>query len=138
MDWKTAEGKDVANQDLWKALAETSAKRGNKNIEWLYVPAHSGIPANERVDAIAVAFSKSQTIPLYQGSLDAYSVSLEVSEAATVKIKPFYLSLVEGVLKKHATWAECEARVKGIKNTKFKKVSSSQEEEATLKSWGVK
>jgi ribonuclease HI len=47
-----------------------------------------------------------------------------------------YLSLLEGKLERHATWKECEARVKG-RPAKFKKVRSGDEERATLKGWGL-
>jgi viroplasmin and RNaseH domain-containing protein len=48
----------------------------------------------------------------------------------------WYLSLVNGVLTKHNTWAECEAVVKG-RPAKFKKVSSEEEANAVKKSWGL-
>ena len=48
-----------------------------------------------------------------------------------------YLSLVGGAAKRHATWGECEARVKGVSGAKFKKAMSQEEETAILKSWGA-
>ena len=51
--WKTAAGKPVLNQDLWKAL---DAARLD-DVPLRYVKGHSGDPDNERVDRIAVAFS---------------------------------------------------------------------------------
>ena len=51
--WKTAAGKPVLNQDLWKAL---DAARLN-DVPLSYVKGHSGDSDNERVDRIAVAFS---------------------------------------------------------------------------------
>jgi len=36
----------------------------------------------------------------------------------------------------HQTWKECEALVKG-RAAKFKKVSSSEEEQQVKKSWGL-
>ncbi len=59
--WKTAEGKDVSNRELWIALDEMV--RGFQ-VEWLYVPGHSGFPGNERCDEIAVAYSKGYGIEL--------------------------------------------------------------------------
>ena len=50
-----------------------------------------------------------------------------------------YLSLVNGILKKHATWTDCEKRVKGVKgNVKFKKTTSVEDEKKIIKEWGVK
>ncbi len=137
-NWRTGEGKDVANQELWKQLYALSQARGAKNIDWVQIPAHSGISGNERVDEIAVAFSKSLPVELYEGKTSEYSVSSEVTAQTNAKkITPFYLSFVDGVVGKHKTWAECEKRVKGMKNAKFKKVSLSSEEASTLKSWGL-
>lgn len=48
--WKTASGKPVKNQDLWKELDFISS---HLNVEWKWVPAHSGIPENEEVDKLA-------------------------------------------------------------------------------------
>jgi ribonuclease HI len=48
-----------------------------------------------------------------------------------------YLSVVDGVLMRHATWAECEGRVKGRAGARFKKASSPAEESSILRSWGI-
>ena len=58
--WKTAAGKKVLNQDLWEAL--DTARLKNVGLE--YVKGHSGDPDNERVDDIAVSFSKKMSITL--------------------------------------------------------------------------
>ena len=138
-DWKTGEGKDVSNRDLWQELLDVLKIIGSKNVRWTHIPAHSGIAANERVDEIAVSFSKKTPITLYSGDLENYTVSFEIpSIEVGEKIKPFYLSFVDGVLERHATWPECEKRVKGKNNAKFKKISSSLEEKQTLSKWGIK
>ena len=48
--WKTAARKPVKNQDLWEAL---DAARARHQVRWHWVKAHSGVPGNERVDALA-------------------------------------------------------------------------------------
>lgn len=49
-NWKTASGKPVKNQDLWKSLdREVSRHR----ISWRWVKGHSGNPGNERADQLA-------------------------------------------------------------------------------------
>ena len=48
-----------------------------------------------------------------------------------------YISLVDGIPGRHATWAECEQRVKGVKAARFKKVRSPAEEQDVFASWGV-
>jgi ribonuclease HI len=42
------------------------------------------------------------------------------------------VSKVDGVIKTHQTWAECEARVKGKKGTRFKKALSAAEEQEII------
>lgn len=148
--WKTAEGKDVVNTDLWKALSAEVAKRGRGNpIEWKYVRGHSGIAGNERVDEIAVAYSKRYRVPLYDGPLMQYGVAIhdvpEDTELPEMRPKQApktaahsYLSLVGGKAMRHPTWAECERRVKGQSGAKFKKAMSEAEENQILASWGAK
>jgi ribonuclease HI len=58
--WKTSSGKPVLNQDLWKALDDPELPK----IKLQYVKGHSGEKDNDRVDAIAVAFSKGRKIEL--------------------------------------------------------------------------
>ena len=48
--WRTANRKPVKNQDLWQRLDEL---RAHHHIEWHWVPAHAGVPGNERVDRLA-------------------------------------------------------------------------------------
>ena len=50
--WKTADRKAVKNQDLWELL---DVEAGKHRIEWHWVKGHSGIPGNERCDALANA-----------------------------------------------------------------------------------
>lgn len=48
--WRTAGKKPVKNQDLWERLDTLAASH---RIEWLWVPGHSGVEGNERVDRLA-------------------------------------------------------------------------------------
>jgi ribonuclease HI len=50
--WKTADKKPVKNQDLWEVLEAAAARH---RIEWHWIRGHSGIPGNERCDALANA-----------------------------------------------------------------------------------
>ena len=52
--WKTAAGKPVLNQDLWLALDQARLR----DVPLTYVKGHSGDPDNDRVDRIAVSFSR--------------------------------------------------------------------------------
>jgi ribonuclease HI len=64
--WKTAAGKPVLNQDLWKSL---DAARLD-DVPLAYVKGHSGDPDNDRVDRIAVAFSQGRLMDLGQPSVE--------------------------------------------------------------------
>ncbi|MCK0068822.1 ribonuclease HI [Kordiimonas laminariae] len=57
--WKTAAKKPVKNEDLWRALDETSNQH---DIVWKWVKGHAGHPENERADALA-----NQGMALYKG-----------------------------------------------------------------------
>lgn len=62
--WKTAAGKPVLNQDLWQALDQARLA----DVPLTYVKGHSGDPDNDRVDAIAVAYSRGQSPTLRQAA----------------------------------------------------------------------
>lgn len=51
-NWRTADKKPVKNRDLWERL-DVAAER--HSIDWRWVKGHSGVPGNERVDALANA-----------------------------------------------------------------------------------
>lgn len=147
--WKTAEGAPVANQALWERLSALVNQRPKASpTSWHYVRGHSGIPGNERVDEIAVAFTARRAIDLYNGPNAAYPVPLlkipsdtSVPQSSSIgspkKAPLFYLSLVGSTPMRHPDWASCERRVKGVSGAKFKKVHSEEEEKAVLNSWGV-
>ena len=142
--WKTASGSPVMNRELWEALDEATRLR---TVEWRWVRGHAGYPGNERCDEIAVAFTKGEHVSLYRGPADAYEVDLthlpanEPPPKRVAETKPsgpvVYLSLVDGRLGRHATWAECNARVRGRPGAKYRKASSKSEEEKILAGWGV-
>ncbi|MDD4989319.1 MAG: ribonuclease HI [Candidatus Pacebacteria bacterium] len=144
--WKTKTKEDVQNRDLWEKLLEVT---DGKEIVWKYLGGHIGIPGNERADEIATSFADGTYPKLYNGQLSGYgrnilnfdldkSLAREKSASrAHSNAKAYsYLSLVDGVLMKHATWADCEKRVKG-KKAKFKKALSRDDEEAIIREWRV-
>ncbi len=67
--WKTAAGKPVLNQDLWQSLDAARLS----DVPLSYVKGHSGDPDNDRVDQIAVAFSKGTSPRLGRPSQTAPS-----------------------------------------------------------------
>lgn len=48
--WKTADGKPVKNEDLWRELL---AARQPHSVRWHWVRGHAGHAENERVDSLA-------------------------------------------------------------------------------------
>lgn len=150
--WVKSDGQPVANVDLWERL-DRELVRFRGRLRWTYVPGHAGVEGNERADAIAVAFSKQDSVALFEGPLTEYphasafrerpsSGEAEAGDTKSRKSKGskaggYYLSLLDNRLERHATWAECEARVKGKSGAKFKKVSGAADEELTLRSWKI-
>lgn len=148
--WKTKTGDPVANQALWQNLDGLVAERQKvTTVNWNYVPGHVGVIGNERCDEIATTLAKGKPITLYRGNRVGYGKNLldftideslkeEKSEKRSrSNAKAYsYLSLVDGILMRHTTWAECEARVKG-KSAKFKKALSADDEKSIAQEWGV-
>ncbi len=141
--WKTADGNDVANRELWEALLQVT--RDNRFlVDWLYVPGHEGYPGNERCDEIAVGFSKDSPVELYQGDRAAYPIDISrlpkpqlLSGPVQKKGPPIYLSYVNGILHRDLDWKSCENRVKGMLGARYRKVTSPEEEAEILEDWGV-
>ena len=76
--WRKADNSPVMNLEIWKNLdqiLENLLERGCQ-FEWNFVKAHSGNPANERVDEIAVQFSKKIQADLFKGRLSDLSYDL--------------------------------------------------------------
>ncbi len=74
--WKGSTKKPVLNQDLWEALKkeEDRLKKDGVKVKWKYVPGHSGVALNERVDVIATSLADESDIDLYRGERKKYFV----------------------------------------------------------------
>jgi ribonuclease HI len=149
--WKTAEGNDVLNRELWERLSGLAAARGKDAIAWHYVRGHIGIPGNERVDEIATDFAVNGRMALYDGPLAGYprpildlpdDTSVPKRSPGSASSQPkrpaySYLSVVDGKPMRHATWPECDRRVKGRSGALFKKAASAADEAAILRAWHI-
>lgn len=150
--WKTAAGGDVLNRDLWEQLDDLVSTRGKGAIAWHYVRGHAGTPGNERVDEIADGLAQGKPIALYRGPLIQYPHAiLDLPEDTNLprrapaasarrespKAPHSYLSVVDGQLARHATWAECERRVKGRAGARYKKAMTPADEAAILREWNI-
>lgn len=145
-NWMTSQKEPVLNQDLWQRLVLLSGERKEKaGLEWKKVKGHSGNVGNERADVIATSFADENPVELFHGTIDEYGAHTGGNVFAEHDAIPSkrkgkvysYLSLVDGVLARHSTWTECEARVKGKSGVKFKKALSEADEEAIIREWGL-
>lgn len=141
--WKTKAETDVLNKELWQELLPLLNKF---EIDWHKVPGHVGIVGNERADTIASDFAANGTFDLYAGSATGYGFDISDTSYDEAKAKArsdarkrssqkaySYVSLLDGVVQTHQTWAECEARVKGKKGTRFKKSLDAGNEREIVK-----
>lgn len=146
-NWINSEGEPVSNRELWEEMDRVLSVRGRTSVEWKYVRGHKGVPGNERCDEIAVGMSQKKWVDLYEGPLVGYGTAIydlpedeELPEMKPklVKVPAFsYLSYVNGVVRRHSTWASCERVTKGKSGAKFKKAMSAGEEPEILKAWGL-
>jgi ribonuclease HI len=141
--WKTSTGAPVLNRDLWEELDAVAMDR----ITWEWAKGHSGVPGNERCDAIAswfaasvkpLAASRRMPRTLARNSTPDRAPHVRSSRPTAVGGQGFsYISLVDGIPARHVTWGECESRVRGVKAAKFKKVRSASEANDVFAAWGV-
>lgn len=150
--WKNQQGEQVANKDHWiKLFAVVSELKTKKiQLDWNFVRGHVGVHGNERCDQIAVAYSKGHYIDLYRGGAAGYRFDMtefplteplpdmKTRTVADPNKKSWYVVLNGTQKLVFTTWGECEAAVKGRSGVKFKKVSSTAEEQTILQQWGYK
>ena len=141
--WRTKAGTDVLHKELWQELATLLSK---VTVDWHKVPGHVGIVGNERADVIASDLGEGKEVTLYHGPRAGYEYEIENVEYDKQKAversearkrqatKAYsYVSKVDGLVKTHQTWQECERRVKGKTGVRFKKALSAAEEQAIIK-----
>ncbi len=108
--WRTASGKPVLNQDLWQALDRARLS----NVSLAYVKGHSGDSDNERVDQIAVSFSKGFSLDLKSEIKDLKLGNIGNQDGFDNDAAPDYLQKLFSRLE----LADCIAR-KGYALTSF-------------------
>ncbi len=130
--WLTKVKEEVLNKDLWMEL---DALVKDRTVVWKYVGGHVGIAGNERCDVIATTLADKKEVKFFKGSLTSYHIpdilnikedvkllSNKKSKSSHSKAKAYsYVSLVDGQVKMHQTWPDCEKRVKGVGGARFKK-----------------
>lgn len=140
--WKTKTGGDVLHTEVWQTLV---GELKRVTVEWHKVPGHVGIIGNERADTIASDLGAGKEVDLYSGPPQEYGYDIadvsydkaKAEERSAARKRSAqkaysYVSAVDGVIETHATWAECEARVKGKSGVRFKKALSSEEEQEII------
>ncbi len=143
--WKTKSGDSVLNQDLWEKMLAFSQII---DASFELVSGHSGVSGNERCDEIATACADGFDPHLFSGLKKDYKYDLSIkkidssvnnfgSSNSKNKKAYSYISEVDGVVKIHSTWAECEGRVKG-KKARFKKALSRMDEENIFREFSKK
>lgn len=130
--WLTSTGRPVENQGLWNELDGLADRR----VTWQWTRAHVGTPGNERCDRIARWFAASI------GPLELAPPGATVAAAPATPRRPApagttYLSMVDGIVARHATWGDCERRVHGVRGARYRKVRNADEERATIAAWGL-
>ncbi|MBY0328813.1 viroplasmin family protein [Patescibacteria group bacterium] len=146
--WLTATKKPVENKSQWQALLELRDHFGKK-LELVKVEGHSGHTYNDRCDELAVAAALKNNYTLFDGTIKDYEAELVANPPQSVQ-KPTkkpgatkketgpaysYVSMVNGKVFTDKTWAACEARVKGTKGAKYKKVFSKGEETGLIQDY---
>ncbi len=141
-EWKTASGGDVLNQDLWQEIFFLAFRlKRLVNIKFEKIAGHAGEFGNEMADRVATSFADKKPTLLFKGALSDYQ---KLGDAYLAELKPkkgggsistsktgkaySYVSCVSGVVHTDKDWSSCEARVKGKKGARYKKVFSSDEE----------
>lgn len=148
--WKTKAKKEVENRDLWEKLA---AAASGKEIEWRLITGHAGVAGNARCDEIATRFADGFQPELYDCPLEAYPIK-NILDAGVSGVSDTdkksrdrkrsraaaysYVSMVNGVIQTHNTWAACEKRVKGRRGARYQKVFSAEEEKRLREVWSGK
>ena len=127
--WMTRDKTPVENRDLWEALIVLNSPR----VTWQHVKGHAGHPLNERANTLAQRHAGSHTgipprLPTTHSSTPTRTDQPEF---------PCYISYVNKEFARHATWAECQQRVHGVSNAKFKKVANLAQLDAQRKQWGI-
>ncbi len=149
-DWITSTKTPVENKEIWVKLLALLKELGSK-LTVAKVKGHGGELYNERCDELAVSAALGKKENHFKGSQKDYDKFLKdigttkkskSSKTKTTNRKALpsgpaysYVSMVGGKIYADKTWAECEARVKGKKGAKYKKVFSKAEETALVQDY---
>lgn len=134
--WRKADGGEVLNRDLWEEL-DALCRRPQVPPTWEHVRGHAGHALNERCDAIANGFARGKPPALREGDgswIPGLGAEAPLPDGLTY---PLYLSVVEGELRIHADWADCESWVRGAKGARYRKAKNPAELRGILDAWAI-
>lgn len=120
--WKTAQGKPVLNQDLWKILEQLNSPL----VTWQHVRGHSGNEGNERCDDIARSFAQGEQPPLQQTDLQLIEAAFYNSPELPVT------DLSDLRTATNIAYKDTQAQKKSNPETAMMETSASVIEEVTL------
>ena len=144
--WVTMAKTPVENKAMWQKALVLAKEYGDR-LTFTKVSGHAGDLYNERCDELAVAAALGKKETHFQGSQKDYDVFLKEIGTTAKKAAPkkkkstttgpayAYVSIVGGKVYSDKTWAACEARVKGKKGAKYKKVFSKAEETSLVQDY---
>jgi ribonuclease HI len=160
--WITSAKTPVENKEIWVKLLALLKELGSK-LTIAKIKGHGGELYNERCDELAVsaalglsamsahAGKADKKYTHFKGSQKDYDAFLKEigttkksksSKTKTTNRKALpsgpaysYVSMVGGKVYADKTWSECEARVKGKKGAKYKKVFSKAEETSLVQDY---
>jgi ribonuclease HI len=144
--WVTMAKTPVENKAMWQKALVLAKEYGDR-LTFTKVSGHAGDLYNERCDELAVAAALGKKETHFQGSQKDYDAFLKEMGPTAKKAAPkkkkaaatgpaySYVSSVGGKVYPDKTWAACEARVKGKKGAKYKKVFSKAEETSLVQDY---
>lgn len=144
--WVTMAKTPVENKAMWQKALVLAKEYGDR-LTFTKVSGHAGDLYNERCDELAVAAALNKKETHFQGSQKDYDAFLTEIGTTAKKAAPkkkkstatgpayAYVSTVGGKVYSDKTWAACEARVKGKKGAKYKKVFSKAEETSLVQDY---
>lgn len=148
--WVTMAKTQVENKAMWQKALVLAKEYGDR-LTFTKVSGHAGDLYNERCDELAVAAALGKKETHFQGSQKDYDAflkeigTMKKVESGKVKVKSkkkkdtgpayAYVSTVGGKVYSDKTWTACEARVKGKKGAKYKKVFSKAEETSLIQDY---
>jgi len=137
-NWQLKNKEDVKNRDRWEKIFKLLATLEKENkIKWRKVAGHQGVILNERADLIATSFADGRPTELFSGAFADYQKILPqrpVRRRAHQRAYS-YVSMINGKIVIHKTWAECEKRVKGKAGALFRKALDPADEKRIIEEW---